>query len=123
LRRVAPWLMSVTGKGVFTLVGVTIGLTLAVGAINLNATLKLIEKINVGPFSGMILNAGSGSCVTIVSGAGNKIETACGKPAEQQPVRVHRLAHEEWEAIDNVPRIRPEKEPQGRLRCGVRKRT
>jgi integrase len=27
-----------------------------------------------------------------------------------------RLAHEEWEAIDNVPRIRLEKEPQGRLR-------
>ncbi len=27
-----------------------------------------------------------------------------------------RLAHEEWEAIDNVPRIRFEKEPQGRLR-------
>src|SRR2546428_1470494 len=27
-----------------------------------------------------------------------------------------RLAHEEWEAIHNVPRIRLEKEPQGRLR-------
>jgi integrase len=27
-----------------------------------------------------------------------------------------RLAHEEWEAIDKVPRIRLEKEPQGRLR-------
>jgi integrase len=27
-----------------------------------------------------------------------------------------RLAHEEWEAIDSVPRIRLEKEPQGRLR-------
>ena len=27
-----------------------------------------------------------------------------------------RLAHEEWEAIENVPRIRLEKEPQGRLR-------
>jgi len=27
-----------------------------------------------------------------------------------------RLVHEEWEAIDNVPRIRLEKEPQGRLR-------
>jgi len=27
-----------------------------------------------------------------------------------------RLAHEDWEAIDNVPRIRLEKEPQGRLR-------
>ena len=27
-----------------------------------------------------------------------------------------RLAYEEWEAIDNVPRIRLEKEPQGRLR-------
>jgi integrase len=27
-----------------------------------------------------------------------------------------RLAHEEWETIDNVPRIRLEKEPQGRLR-------
>src|SRR2546427_6762038 len=27
-----------------------------------------------------------------------------------------RLAHEEWEAIDNMPRIRLEKEPQGRLR-------
>jgi len=27
-----------------------------------------------------------------------------------------RLAHEEWEAIDNIPRIRLEKEPQGRLR-------
>jgi integrase len=27
-----------------------------------------------------------------------------------------RLAHDEWEAIDNVPRIRLEKEPQGRLR-------
>ena len=27
-----------------------------------------------------------------------------------------RLAHEEWESIDNVPRIRLEKEPQGRLR-------
>jgi integrase len=27
-----------------------------------------------------------------------------------------RLAHEEWEAIDEVPRIRLEKEPQGRLR-------
>ena len=29
---------------------------------------------------------------------------------------VLRLAHEEWEAIDDVPRIRLEKEPQGRLR-------
>jgi integrase len=27
-----------------------------------------------------------------------------------------RLAHEEWEAIESVPRIRLEKEPQGRLR-------
>jgi integrase len=27
-----------------------------------------------------------------------------------------RLAHEEWEVTDNVPRIRLEKEPQGRLR-------
>jgi integrase len=27
-----------------------------------------------------------------------------------------RLAHEEWESIENVPRIRLEKEPQGRLR-------
>jgi integrase len=27
-----------------------------------------------------------------------------------------RLAHEDWEALDNVPRIRLEKEPQGRLR-------
>jgi integrase len=27
-----------------------------------------------------------------------------------------RLAHEEWESIDRVPRIRLEKEPQGRLR-------
>ena len=27
-----------------------------------------------------------------------------------------RMAHEEWEVIDNVPRIRLEKEPQGRLR-------
>src|SRR4030095_14193420 len=27
-----------------------------------------------------------------------------------------RLAHEEWEAIETVPRIRLEKEPQGRLR-------
>src|SRR5262249_38184853 len=27
-----------------------------------------------------------------------------------------RLAHEEWEILDSVPRIRLEKEPQGRLR-------
>src|SRR6185503_974927 len=27
-----------------------------------------------------------------------------------------RLAHEEWEVLDSVPRIRLEKEPQGRLR-------
>jgi site-specific recombinase XerD len=27
-----------------------------------------------------------------------------------------RLAHEEWEVIDAVPRIRMEKEPRGRLR-------
>ena len=27
-----------------------------------------------------------------------------------------RLAHEEWEAIDNIPRIRLERKPQGRLR-------
>jgi hypothetical protein len=27
-----------------------------------------------------------------------------------------RLAHEEWGVLDRVPKIRPEKEPQGRLR-------
>jgi integrase len=36
--------------------------------------------------------------------------------AHQFPHLLLRLAHEEWEAIENVPRIRLEKEPQGRLR-------
>jgi len=33
----------------------------------------------------MILNANSGSCVTIINGLGNQIETACAKPGEQRP--------------------------------------
>jgi hypothetical protein len=69
----------------YTLIGTLLGISVTVGAINMSATLKLIERVNIGPFSGMILNANSGSCVTIINGLGNQIETACAKQGEQRP--------------------------------------
>src|SRR5438309_10044020 len=66
-----------------TLFGLSLGITITVGTLNLNATLKLIEKINIGPFSGMVLNASSGSCVTIINGPGNQTTVTCASPSAQ----------------------------------------
>ena len=60
------------------------------------------------------------SLVRTIGEGANAVERRLTNAAVNRPLallrHLLRMAHEEWEVIDNVPRIRLEKEPQGRLR-------
>ena len=60
------------------------------------------------------------SLVRTIGEGANAVERRLTNAAVNRPLallrHLLRIAHEEWEVIDNVPRIRLEKEPQGRLR-------
>jgi integrase len=60
------------------------------------------------------------AAVRKIGGGGTAVERRLTAAAVNRPLallrHLLRLAHEEWEVIENVPRIRLEKEPQGRLR-------
>jgi integrase len=60
------------------------------------------------------------AAVRKIGGGESAVERRLTAAAVNRPLallrHLLRLAHEEWEAIENVPRIRLEKEPQGRLR-------
>ena len=76
---------------------------------------------------GVSAPAGEGSrksleSVVLQTGMSALSDPQRSRVVDPPPVYIHRaehllrMAHEEWEVIDNVPRIRLEKEPQGRLR-------